>query len=142
VSRLAAVALMLLAMPAAAAGTDDLRLAADAFGQALVSKQTGGLRKVLPGTGKVELSLDRLGPEDGAFGPSQVQALFRDFLGKGSVRSFEIHQVEGDGRVHGVVHARLALIDRDGRPAPVGLRLAFQLEDGRWVLRGIKETSG
>ena len=144
-SRPAPVLAMLLAASLAAFGADEgkleVRRAAEAVGQALLAKQAGGLRKVLPDTGKVELSLTRLGPEDGAFGPPQVEALFRDFLGTGSVRSFEIDHVEGACKAHGVVHARATVVDRQGSPARVGIHLAFQLEGGRWVLRGIRETA-
>jgi hypothetical protein len=128
--------------PLAAEGKDDVRRAGEAFGQALLSRQAPALRKLLPEKGKVELSLARFGPEDGSFAPPQVEALFRDFLGAGSVRGFEIEHVEGDCRAHGVVRARVALVDRLGSPGRVGLHLVFQLEAGRWVLRGIRETSG
>jgi hypothetical protein len=146
VSRVAPVLLTLLAAVAAVLAADEgkveIRRAADTFGQALVAEQAGSLRKVLPDTGKVELSLTRFGPEEGAFAPPQVEALFREFLGTGSVRSFEVQEVKGDCRAHGVAQARVALIDRQGSPARVGLHLAFQFEGGRWVLRGIRETKG
>ncbi|HEX5044866.1 MAG TPA: hypothetical protein VFV75_18345 [Candidatus Polarisedimenticolaceae bacterium] len=138
-------ALVLLAClaPIARAGDGpaEVRQAAQSVGQALQAKQTGALRKLLPQKGKVELSLARLGPEDGAFAPPQVEALFRDFLASGSVRSFEVVRVEGECKVHGVAHARAALVDRQGSPARVGLHLTFQLEEGRWVLRGMRETA-
>lgn len=141
---LLAAALLLgtaVAVRAEDAGKREVGRAAESFGQALVTKQTGALRKVLPDTGKVELSLVRLGPEEGSFGPTQVEALFRDFLRTGSVKSFELAAAEGDCRSHGLVRARVALVDRQGSPARVGLHLVFQLEAGRWVLRGIREAA-
>jgi hypothetical protein len=127
--------------PHAAEGAAEVRRSAEVVGQALVNRQTASLRKVLPATGKVELSLARLGPEDGAFAPPQVEALLRDFLGTGSVRAYEIQRVEGDCRSHGVAHARATVVDRQGSPARIGLHLTFQLEGGRWVLRGMRETA-
>ena len=138
------LALLLLAVPCLAQAGDgaaEVRRAAEVVGQALVGKQTAALRKLLPETGKVELSLMRMGPEDGAFAPPQVEALLRDFLGIGSVRAFEIQRVEGDCKAHGVAQARAAIVDRQGSPARVGLHLTFQLEGGRWVLRGMRETA-
>jgi hypothetical protein len=138
-----ALALLGWLLPAALAGEgpSEVRQAAQGVGQALQAKQTGALRKLLPATGKVELSLARLGPEDGAFAAPQVEALLRDFLATGSVRSFEVVRVEGECKAHGVAHARAAIIDRQGSPARVGLHLTFQLEEGRWVLRGMRETA-
>jgi len=122
-------------------GPAEVRRAAESVGQALQAKQTSALRKLLPDTGKVELSLQRLGPEEGAFAPPQVEALFRDFLASGSLRSFAVVRVEGECKAHGVAHAQAAVVDRQGSPARVGLHLTFQLEGGRWVLRGMRETA-
>jgi hypothetical protein len=141
------LACLLLGVPGAlsaahaAEGAAEVRRSAEIVGEALMAKQTAPLRKLLPATGKVELSLARLGPEEGAFAPPQVEALLRDFLGTGSVRSYEIQRVEGDCKSHGVAHARATVVDRQGSPARVGLHLTFQLEGGRWVLRGMRETA-
>ena len=125
------------------AGDDAIRAAARQVCEALADGNAAALRPVLPGSGKVRLSLARLGPEEGAFGPPQVEALLRDFLTRGGrVRSFRLARVEGEGRSHAIVQARLALQDRDGHPADVILHMSFQLESGRWVLRGLKEASG
>ena len=143
--RRSVLACVLLAslLPASYAGDGaaEVRRAAQMVGQSLQAKQPGSLRKLLPDTGKVELSLQRLGPEDGAFAPPQVEALFRDFLASGSVRSYEVVRVEGECKAHGVAHARASVVDRQGSPARVGLHLTFQLEEGRWVLRGMRETA-
>ena len=138
-----ALALLACLVPVCVAGDgpSEVRQAAQRVGQALQAKQTAALRKLLPDTGKVELSLVRLGPEDGAFAPPQVEALFRDFLASGSVRTFEVVRVEGECKAHGVAHAQAAVVDRQGSPARVGLHLTFQMEEGRWVLRGMRETA-
>jgi hypothetical protein len=115
--------------------------AAQRFGEALLEGRASGLRAVLPARGKVYLSLGRLGPEEGSFGAGQVEALLGDFLASGRVRSFEIVRVEAEGGGSSLVHARIGLVDRDGRPAAARLHLAFEREGDRWVLREIKETA-
>jgi hypothetical protein len=70
-----------------------------------------------------------------------VVAVFRDFLASGRVASFDVSGVSGDERAGAQALARVAITDRDGRRATIGLRLGFQPEDGRWVLREVKETS-
>lgn len=122
------------------ADTGALERAAQVFGHALTQGRPASVRRILPETGKVQLSLVRLGPEDGAFSPPQVEALLRDFLAHGSAGKFEVHHVQGDAKTHAVVYARLSVRDREGRPARVGVHLAFHREGDRWVLRGIKET--
>ncbi len=125
----------------AAAGEEQARAAAEAFGRALVRGQASSLRAVLPERGKVHLVLNRMGPEEGFYGAGQVEALFRDFLAAGAVTSFEVSRLESDGHSSTLVHSRAQIKDREGRPARVALHLAFQPEDGRWVLREVKETA-
>ena len=135
-----------VALSAGAGGASDLTReaasdAATAFGRALTAGRAGDLRPVLPRRGKVGLTLARLGPEDGAFGSSQVEALFREFLARGAVASFKILQCESDGKTAALAHARAAVTDREGQRTWVGIHLGFQPEDGRWVLREVKETA-
>ena len=124
----------------AAAGEEDARKAARLFGQALTSGQASLLRSILPEGGKIHLAASRIVPEEGYFGASQVEALLGDFLSQGSVRSFELLRLESDGKTNALAHARAVLTDRQGRPARLGIHLAFQTEENRWVLREIKET--
>ncbi len=134
-------AALLAASPAAATtGEEDARKAARLFGQALTSGQASMLRPILPEGGKIHLAASRLVPEEGYFGASQVEALLGDFLSQGSVRSFELLRLESDGKTNALAHARAVLTDRQGRPARLGIHLAFQAEQDRWVLREIKET--
>ncbi len=139
---LAVVAIALAAAHPARAATDeeDARKAARLFGQALTSGQASMLRPILPDGGKVHLAASRLVPEEGYFGASQVEALLGDFLSQGSVRSFELLRLESDGKTNALVQARAVATDRQGRPARLGIHLAFQAEQNRWVLREIKET--
>jgi hypothetical protein len=116
------------------------RTAARQFGQSLVAAQPANLRAILPEHGNVRLVLARLGPENGSFGASQVEALFRDFLSVGQVRSFEVVRLESDGTSSALVQGRAVIVDRDGRPGRVALHLALEPEGSRWVLREVKET--
>ena len=116
------------------------REAAEVFGRSLTRPDPSLLRYVLPSRGKVRLSLDRMGPENGAFGPPQAEALLRDFLAAGSVQSFQVFTVDTDGRSYAVVGARAGLTDRRGRAARVRIRMALEPENGRWVLRELRES--
>jgi len=121
-------------------GEDAAREAALQFGLALKQGDPSALRAVLPQRGKVLLRLQVLGPEDGSFSPGQVEALLQDFFRQGSARSFDLLSVEHDPQRYALARGRAMLTDRQGRPARVDLHLAFQPEDGRWVLREIRET--
>lgn len=122
-----------------ATGEDDARRSARLFGQALTTGQASLLRPILPASGKVHLAVSSLVPEEGYFGASQVEALLADFLSQGSVRSFEVLRLESDGKTNALARGRAVLTDRQGRPVRLGIHLAFQTEDDRWVVREIKE---
>ena len=132
----------LLAQAATSGGPDErgARQAADRFGQALVRSDASMLRPILPERGKVQLKLVRFGPEDGFFSASQVEALLRDFLSLGKVKSFETTRVDYDPQGVALVSAQVALVDREGGAGAVGLHLAFQPEGDAWVLREVRET--
>jgi len=136
-----AVAVVLLLSLAAAEADDGARTAAQTFGRALVAGKAEALRPILPEHGKVHMTLSRLGPEEGSFGARQVEAVFRDFLAKGAVASFEVVRCENDGRRSALAHGRATITDRDGRSGRVGFHLGFEPEGERWVLREVKETA-
>ena len=119
---------------------DTARDSALSFGHALTASRADGLKPILPAKGKVHLSLTRLGPEEGMFAAGQVVAIFRDFLASGRVASFDVASVDADARTGAAAFARASITDRDGRRAAIALRLGFATEDGRWVLREVKET--
>ncbi len=135
-----ATLLRLLASVAAAIDSQDARRAALQFGKALTSADAASLRPILPAQGKVRMTLDRLGPEQGAFRAGQVEALWGDFLSRGSVSAFEIVRIDHEETLS-LVHARAQVVDRQGRPGSVGVHLALQPENGRWVLREIRELA-
>jgi hypothetical protein len=139
-SCLAVVCAITLASPPVDA-EDGARAAAKAFGRALVAGNAQALRSVLPEHGKVHLTLVRLGPDEGSFGARQVEALFRDFLAKGKVSSFDVVRCESDGGRSALARAAVAITDRDGRSGRIGLHLGFESEGERWVLREVKETA-
>jgi hypothetical protein len=136
---IAALALAWSVAIAAGPSEGQARAAADAVGQALTRSDPSLMRPVLPARGKVKLHLVNLGPEQGFFSSRQVEALLSGFLSQGSVESFQAQRVEFDEE-RSLVHARAKIVDRQGRPVSVELHLAFQPEDGHWVLREIRET--
>jgi hypothetical protein len=138
--RLAAVFAIALCALRVDAG-DGARAAAATFGKALVTARADALRPILPERGRVHLTLLRLGPEEGLFGAQQVEALFRDFLVRGTVSSFDVSRCEGDPRGAATAHATAAITDAEGRSGRIGLHLGFEPEGGRWVLREVKETA-
>jgi hypothetical protein len=141
-------AVLLLLLVAGAAGadeapvpsTDAARGAAMQFGQALKSGDVTLLRAILPAQGKVRLNLHCLGPAEGFFSSGQVEALLREFLEQGSIRSYDLIGIENDPEHFAIAHGRSLLTDREGRSARVDIYLAFQPEGDRWVLREVRET--
>jgi len=115
--------------------------AAREFGRALISEELSRLKPLLPRRGKVHLRLEHLGPEQGSFSAGQVLALLGDFLKVGTVRTFQLSpRCEGDRRKYTLVRGQAEVIDRDGRNLVIELRLTIVPEDGRWILREIRET--
>ena len=135
-----AVVLVLAAMLTDVDAGDGARAAAMTFGRALVAGSAEALRPILPERGRVHLTLGRLGPEEGLFGARQVEALFRDFLAKGKVASFDVTRCESDGQNSALAHGTASITDRDGRSGRIGLHLGLEQEAERWVLREVKET--
>jgi len=133
-------AAMLLPSPHAQTDEQQAKIAALQFGQALTRADTSALKSILPSRGKVKLLLICFGPEEGSYSADQVRTLFKDFLRQGEVRSFDLLRLNCADDQFTLVHARTRVADRDGRPREVDLRLTFQPEDDRWVLREIRET--
>lgn len=131
----------LLATPAVTAeGSEQAaKGCAAVFGEALKSGDAAQLRKILPSRGKVQMRLMRLGPEDGDFSASQVEAVFQDFLKRGAVRAFEVIRVEYDKSGYALIRARASLVDSSGSQGSIGVHLALQPEGDRWVLTSIRE---
>ena len=138
---LAAVLVVTAVFADAVVADDAAKAAAETFGGALVSGLAAELRPILPAQGRVHLTLNRLGPEEGLFGARQVEAVFGDFLARGRVESFDLGRCGSDGARSAVARGRAGIVDRDGRGRLIGLHLAFELEGERWVLREVKETA-
>ena len=129
-----------LAPAEGADSTEGAKAAAERFGSALVASRSSALRAVLPSEGKVRLSLKRMGPEEGSFASGQVEAVFRDFLAKGTVRGFTLVSVDSDGRTAALAVAHADIVDRDGRTARVGFRLSLEPEGSHWIVREVREA--
>lgn len=140
VSLLVGLAAAFAALADAPLGEPEARKAAVRFGQALMRDDSGSFESLLPRQGTVRVRLGCLGPEHGSFSAGQVEALLRDFLRHGAVRSFAIVRSEADDDRYALVHGAADVIDRDGAPHQIHLHLTFQPEDGRWILREIRET--
>jgi len=133
-------ALLGLALLAAISYGAEPRETVDAFGAALVEGNADGLRAMLPSAGKVRVRLVRLGPQDGALRGGQLHAILQDFLERGSVQSFKLQTIEHSSKL-ALASAELGLIDAKGTRAKVRLHLSLELENDRWVLREIRESS-
>ncbi len=125
----------------ATTGEAQTRKAALGVGTALIGSDTSLLRPLLPRHGKVRMHLTCFGPEEGSFSAGQVEAVFSSFFRHGSVKSFDLLRLESDesGR-YALAQGRVSVIDRDGRRSKVDIHLTFEPEEGRWVLRGIRES--
>ena len=144
---IATLLVLLTVVPAAAASEPvpdqeaAVEEAAREFGRALTGSELARLKPLLPRRGKVQLRLEHLGPEQGSYSAGQVLALLDDFLRVGSVRSFELSpRCEGDRRNYTLVQGRAEVTDREGREVIIKLHLTIVPEDGRWILREIRET--
>jgi hypothetical protein len=141
-----AIAVCLAALPFAAsiaspADDGSARRCATHFGNALSSANASALRAILPARGKVQVDLDRLGPEEGSFSAGQVEALFHAFLKRGRVDGFEVLRIDDDRTDYAMAHVRATLLDPStGRRTQVDVRLAMQPEGDGWVLREIRES--
>ena len=120
---------------------DEAKQGALRFGQALTSADMALLRPLLPVRGKVRLRLIHVaGPEEGSYSPGQVESLLGGFLGKNRIDSFEIVRDEGSRDGFAIVHALVHVRCPDGKASRVHLHLTFEPEEGRWILREIRET--
>lgn len=128
--------------PVVLAEDEAVRGCATKFGQALERGDAAAMRPILPSRGKVQMRLAHLGPGDGDFSASQVEALFNDFLKQGAVKGFEVFRVEHDSSGYALVRSRAVVIDRAGRESRIAVHLALQPEGDRWVLTGIREHPG
>ncbi len=133
-------AALTLASSHASTGEQLAKSAALEFGRALMRADTSALASVLPSRGKVRLRLICFAPEEGSYSSEQVQALFKDFLRQGVVRSFDLLRVQCSSEQFALVQARARISDRDGRLTDVDLHLTLEPDGDRWVLRELREA--
>ena len=110
------------------------------FGTALESADAGALRDLLPHRGKIRVHLDLLGPEEGAFGASQVRALFAEVLARIAIREFEIERLDCDPGRYALVQARMRASSGAGEPTDLRLQLTFRPGGDAWRVQEIRET--
>jgi hypothetical protein len=135
--------LFLSALAAAApcfASEEPAREAALLFGRALRQADVAALQPILPRRGKVRLQLVRLGPEQGAYSASQVSTVLGDFLRSGRVDAYDLLRLDAENAGYALARAGAEITDRQGRRVALELHLTFQPEDGRWVLREVRES--
>jgi hypothetical protein len=140
VAGLAMVVLLVCAWVAPAAAEGDARQAALTFGKAMQTARAAALKTILPGTGRIHLRLFRLGPEEGQFSPSQVEALLNTFLRQGVVHACKLLRIEQDREGFALAHFGMEITDTRGQQWRIELRICLQAEGQRWVLREIWET--
>lgn len=133
-----------LAFAAHATEPSDLaaaRATATEFGRALEEASTRGLAAHLPTTGRVRLQLERLvGHERGFFSARQVVTLLRTFLQEGSVDAFHIETAETTAERFVRIDATARITNHKGVTRPAMLRIILELEQGRWVVRELRES--
>jgi hypothetical protein len=135
------VALLASTAAVAALGEEDARVSAGVFGKALTQADATLLSSILPKRGKVQLRLARLGEEQGFFSSDQVVALLGTFLRSGKAESFRVVRIELDEGRFALAQCRAQVTDAQGETARIDLRLAFQPESDRWVLREVRESA-
>ncbi len=143
-ARVAVLVVLLGVLPCAVLGdeassAEAARATAARFLDALVAGESARLRPLLPRYGKVSAKLGRFGPAQGSFSAGQIEALFADFGRHGAVRSFAVEHVDVASSRYAAVRGRVQTVDRDGVPAQCALHLGLEPEDGRWVVREIRE---
>lgn len=114
--------------------------AAQVFRRAMQASDASLLRPILPSRGRVQLRFESLGDERGFFSAEQVESLIRDIFESDTTIDLAIDGVETEKGDYTLVHGSLKRTDSTGRASSARIHLAFQPEDGRWVLREIRET--
>jgi hypothetical protein len=134
-----AIALTGLPLPAET-GRKEAGEVADRFAQALKAGEPEAIQTLLPRSGKILVSIPETGNGAGYFGKSQVAALFGRYLAEFNFSDCRIDHIE----IQDSSYARVDLTANRTGPgdavSAVVFRLALQPEQGRWVLREIRES--
>ena len=131
------VAAALFVAPAQSSTEADVRAAADGLMAWLAGGPASAPTRILPDRGTVQFGLRTLGSARSAVGSGQAKAVLAEL--RDSVRGYRTAIGSVDVEESSWAWVRISIEDRDGRPVTV-LLLAFHAEDGRWVLRELRET--
>ncbi len=139
---LLALAISLTCLPALAEdGRHEAGQAAERFARTLRSGEPSALHAILPRDGKILVSMAETGSGAGYYGSSQVEALFGSYLAGHRFRECSIEHLEIQESSYARVDLTAIHDGPDNQRATVSFRLALHLEQGRWVLREIREST-
>ena len=135
-----AIGLTVLPSPAATGG-EEAGQVAERFARVLNDRRPADLQEILPRSGKILISIPDAGRTAGYYGNSQVEALFTGYLAGTTFRDCRIDHIEVQDGSYARIDLTANRTGPDGEPAAVVYRLALQPEQGRWVLREIREST-
>lgn len=125
---------------ASAAGEKEARGAGQLFADVLTTGQPARLDPILPASGKIMVSLAGRNAGTGYFGVSQAKALLQTWLENGTGKDGKILHVEVQDDSYARVELSIRRTVHGGAEQSARFRLGLQPENGRWVLREIRET--
>lgn len=139
---LLALAISLISLPSpAAGGRDEAGQAAERFARTLRAGEPSELHAILPKDGKILVSMAETGSGAGYYGASQVEALFGSYLAGHRFRECRIDHFEIQEPSYARVDLTAVRDGPDDERVTVFFRLALHLEQERWVLREIREST-
>ena len=137
-----ALAIGLTSLPSSAeGGREKAGQAAERFAHALRTGELSALHAILPQNGKILVSMAEPGSGAGYYGASQVEALFGSYLAGRRFRGCRIEHLEIQESSYARADLTAVRDGPDGDRATVFFRLALHLDQGRWVLREIREST-
>ena len=125
---------------ASAVGEKEARGAGQLFTDVLTSGEPARLDPILPVSGKIMVSLAGENTGAGNFGVSQARALLQAWLKNGTGKDGKVLHVEVRDNRYARVELSIRRSVHGGAEQAVRFRLGLQPENGRWVLREIRES--
>ncbi|MFQ5670678.1 MAG: DUF4783 domain-containing protein [Acidobacteriota bacterium] len=132
-------AMALAAVGQAEAAGIDLAQAVEHLEQAFQAGEARRLRAILPGKGRLHLSIPSLSPRAGYFSADQAVYFLDDLFRRHPVVEFTARQEEHDGSGRVFVRGRLTVRTREAKRRILNLHFLLIREEDRWVLREIRE---
>ena len=121
-------------------GEKEAHSAGQLFVRVLTSGQAARLDPILPDSGKIMVSLVGNNTRTSYFGVSQAKALLQAWLENGTGKDGKVLHVEVQDNSYARVELSIRRAVSGGAVRSVRFRLGFQPENGRWVLREIRES--